>query len=169
MEVWRTAIYNGEVYGDYEVSNMGNVRNIKTGRVLKPQKDKGGYLCVVLYRNGKHKQCKIHRLVAFAFIPNDDVEHKTDVNHISEVKTENFVENLEWCTRKENNNHGTHNERMAKSKSKKVIGKSLTENKVIVLQSTRQANKFGFDQSTISKCCKGKQRQHKGYVWSYID
>ena len=168
MEQWKTAIYNGEIYDNYEVSNMGNVRNAKRGKMKKLQKDKDGYLCVGLYRNGKHKECKVHRLVAFAFIENDD-ETKTEVNHINEIKHDCRVENLEWCTRKHNVNYGTRSVREAKSKSKKIIGKSLTENKVIVFKSMKQAGIFGFDASAICNCCQGKQRQHKGYTWHYVD
>ena len=150
---------------------MRSVNYKGTGKVkiLKPQKDKDGYLQIALCKNGKAKRYLVHRLVAFAFIPNDDVEHKTQVNHISEVKTENFVENLEWCSPKENVNHGTRNERDAKLKSKKVIGKSLTENKVIVLHSAKQGKKYGFIPQGITSCCRGERKSYKGYVWSHID
>ena len=174
MEVWKTAIYNGEVYDNYEVSNLGQVRSVNynhTGKakILKPRMVKGGYLVVGLHKNGKQKQCYTHRLVAYTFIENDEPTVKTEVNHINEDKTLNTVENLEWCTRKHNINHGTRNRRDGKTKSKKIIGKSLTENKVIVFQSIKQAGKFGFAIGHICNCCQGKQRQHKGYVWSYID
>lgn len=119
VEEWRTVIYNGEVFEDYEVSSLGNVRSLKRGKVreMKLRKNNDGYLYVHLRKQGKEKYCYVHRLVACTFIPNDD-ETKTDVNHISEVKTENFVENLEWCTHKENMNYGTCIERMARAKRK---------------------------------------------------
>ena len=170
MEVWKTAIYNGEVYDNYEVSNMGNVRNIKRGKMKKLIKDKYGYLRVGLNKNGKKNSCLVHRLVACTFIPNDNPTVKTQVNHINEFEKENnSVENLEWCTQQYNRNYGTRNERARKSCCKKVMGKSLTENKVIILHSAKQGEKFGFNENYISKCCRGKARQHKGYTWSYID
>lgn len=169
VEEWRTCVYNGEVYDNYEVSSMGRVRNVKTGRILKPQKNKDGYLQVGLCKNGNKKKVSVHRLVAFAFIENDDVENKNDVNHINELRHDNRVENLEWMTHKENINYGNHTEHMAKTKCKKIMGKSLMENKVIVFKSITQAEKFGFDASNICKCCKGKLKQYKNYVWNYIN
>lgn len=169
VEEWRTVIYNGEVFEDYEVSNMGNVRNVKTGKMKKPTKNNDGYLYVGLSKDGKVKRHYVHRLVAFAFIPNDDIENKCEVNHLNEIRDDNRLKNLAWSTHKDNNNHGTHNERVAKSRCKKVIGKSLTENKVIVFNSAKQANGFGFTSSAITACCRCKRKSHKGYTWHYIN
>lgn len=85
--------------GMYQVSDLGRVRSLKFGkvRVLSPSKNKYGYLCVGLSKENKRKTVKVHRLVAVAFIPNSD-ESKTIINHINEDKTDNRVENLEWCT-----------------------------------------------------------------------
>ena len=164
-EIWEPITVNEEIW-DYEVSNLGRVRNSKTGRVMKLQETNKGYLRVCLRKNGESKQFSVHRLVAFAFIPNDDTENKTDVNHIDEDKTNNTVENLEWCTREYNINYGTHNERVAKTLSKKIIGKSLAENKIIIFQSMCHAERCGFDKGAISRCCNGKQKYYKGFMWS---
>lgn len=87
--------------GVYQVSDIGRVRSKKYGRwkVLKPRKNRKGYFQVILYRNGNkdREQPYVHRLVANAFIPNSD-ENKTQINHKNEDKTDNRVENLEWCT-----------------------------------------------------------------------
>lgn len=92
--------------GMYQVSDLGRVRSLKFGRVkvLIPQKDKCGYLRINLWKNRKEKTVNIHRLVANAFIPNDD-ESKNEINHINEDKTDNRVSNLEWCDRKYNMNY----------------------------------------------------------------
>ena len=85
----------------YEVSNLGNVRNKKTGRYLTPNANReDGYYRVTI--NGKHKY--VHRLVADAFFDGDK-HQKLDVNHIDGNKRNNTLPNLEYCTRKENIRH----------------------------------------------------------------
>ena len=179
MEQWKDIYFieKGVEYdyrGLYAVSNLGNVKSLnynRTGKekILKPIKIKKGYLFVNLCKNGEEKMFYVHRLVAFMFISNDDPLNKKDVNHIDENKENNNVENLEWCTKEYNINHGTRTKRVAKTKSKKVIGYSLTSTKVIILQSATQAEKIGIDHSHICKCCNGKQKSHKGYKWYYLD
>ena len=190
VEEWRDIYFeeDGVVWdyrGLYQVSNIdGKVKSLnyrQTGKekILKAGKNKDGYLFIILRKDGKQKNFLIHRLAAFMFIENDDPEHKTDVNHIDENKMNNHYTNLEWCTREYNINHGTHNERSAKARSgsknprsKKVIGYSLTDTKVIILQSTMQAKKFGFNQSNISHACRGKycgSHEYKGFKWYYLD
>lgn len=85
---------------NYEVSNLGNVRNKTTGRVLQQMLSRdGGYLRVNI--GGKHRY--VHRLVADAFF---DGEHDDlDINHIDGDKMNNFIGNLEWCTRQKNIQH----------------------------------------------------------------
>lgn len=108
MEQWKDVVgYEGL----YEVSNLGNVRNKQTGKVLKPKLGKRwGYYMVNLYKDNKISTKTIHRLVALAWIPRVDGD-KDQINHINEIKTDNRVENLEWCTVEYNNAYGTHNER----------------------------------------------------------
>lgn len=101
-EVWKDI----EGYeGLYQVSNMGNVKSVGYGkeRVLKFGKNNDGYLRVVLYKEGKGKTHKVHRLVAQAFIPNP--ENKEQIDHLNTIRTDNRVENLRWVTPKENNNN----------------------------------------------------------------
>jgi len=88
----------------YSVSNFGNVRNDKSGRILKQVISNSGYKCVCLYLP-KLKYCTVHRLVAKAFIPNPD--NLSDVNHIDEDKSNNHVSNLEWLSHKDNLNYGS--------------------------------------------------------------
>ena len=114
-EIWRP-IPGYE--GLYEVSNLGRVRSVdryvkskgesywlRKGKMLSPTKDKNGYLKVNLSCNGKHNIIRVHRLVTEAFLPNPD--NLPEVNHKDEDKTNNRVENLEWCNRKYNVNFGT--------------------------------------------------------------
>ena len=112
-EIWRPI----EGYeGLYEVSNTGRVRSVdryvkskgesywlRKGKMLSPTKDKNGYLKVNLSCNGKHNIIRVHRLVTEAFLPNPD--NLPEVNHKDEDKTNNNVDNLEWCNAKYNSNY----------------------------------------------------------------
>ena len=92
--------------GMYQVSDLGRVRSKKYGdwRVFRPNKNKYGYLYVGLSKENKRKHFYVHRLVAQAFIPNDD-ESKTIINHKNEKPSQNFVDNLEWCDYQYNNTY----------------------------------------------------------------
>lgn len=90
-------------FPNYAVSNTGEVKNINTGRVLKPGTLRYGYKLVWLYVDRKRYGRQIHRLVAKAFVPNP--ENKPEVNHINGITNDNRAENLEWCTHSENNLH----------------------------------------------------------------
>jgi len=82
-------------YDRYFVNTKGDVYSTKTNKMLKPLNDKCGYKMVSLYRDGKLKKAKIHRLVAEAYIPN--TLELPSVNHINTIRDDNRVENLEWC------------------------------------------------------------------------
>jgi len=97
-EEWREF----QKYNNYEVSNLGKVRNKKTGRILKSVCN-GGYLSVGLSCNGKSKTFSVHQLVGLCFIENP--ENKPQINHIDKNRSNNNVSNLEWCTAAENNIH----------------------------------------------------------------
>lgn len=100
MEVWKP-IKGYETY--YEVSNYGNVRNLKTGYVMKKRHTYDGYVKVTLTVNYKAKDFRVHRLVAETFIPNE--HNKETVNHIDGNKDNNNVNNLEWADRHEQLEH----------------------------------------------------------------
>ena len=170
-EIWRTPIDKGIKYEKFQVSNLGRIINLNyynTGepKMMEPFVGGNGYLCVNLYKNRKQKMCYVHRLVAEAFIPNPD--NLTEVNHIDEDKTNNRVENLEWKSHKGNCNHGTRNKRMAKAMSKTVLQLTLNGEFVREWESTQECGRNGFDQSSVSACCNGKQKSHKGYKWCYV-
>lgn len=174
QEVWKD-IKGYE--GLYQVSNKGRVKSLSrvasngrriAERILKPYKNRGGYLQVNFYKDGKLINHYIHRLVATAFIPNP--ENKPEVNHVNENKENNNANNLEWATRKENNNHGTRKERMAKTHSKPVIGISLDGKSYLYFNSAKDAQRLGrFNHGAISDCCRGKRKTHKGYIWNYVE
>jgi hypothetical protein len=184
MEIWKD-IKGYE--GQYQVSNLGMVRSItrKTnygnnhngsykGVLLKPQNNHGGYLQVKL-SNGKNKSKTktIHRLVAMTFI--DNPLKKPCVNHINEIKTDNRVENLEWCTQKENMNHGTIRKRLSilRTNNKKVslkVGRfDLEGNLLEEYPSMGEAQRNGYYATNISQVCKGKRSTHGGYIWKVLN
>lgn len=90
-------------FPNYSVSSDGQIRNDKTGKLRVLQLDHNGYVVCGLCNNGVRKECKVHRIVAQAFIPN--LDNKPCINHKNGIVTDNSVNNLEWCTQKENNYH----------------------------------------------------------------
>lgn len=116
IEKWEFVVINGEKT-NYMISNLGRVENINTGYVLAPIMNRDGYLFVRLSNKGKQKNYLIHRLVAIAFLPNPD--NLPQINHINEVKTDNRLINIEWCSAEYNVNYGTRTERTLETKRKK--------------------------------------------------
>lgn len=115
MEIWK--VIDG--FDRYEVSSNGRVKSLydnfgrRRDRILTLNHQKTGYYTVTLCKDGKKQVSYVHRLVAETFIlnPND----YPVVNHKDEIKTNNNVDNLEWCTAKYNSNYGTSRERLSKS------------------------------------------------------
>lgn len=167
--------------GLYQVSNLGNVKslnyhNTKKEKVLKPTICSDGYKRVMLYKNKTIKLYSVHRLVAQAFIENTN--NYPCVNHKDESRTNNVVTNLEWCTYKYNTNYGTCIERSAKARinnhnqSKQVYQYNKEEELIAVWESTREAQRNGFDHGAVAACCRNcfnrlGNNVYKGFVWSY--
>ena len=152
--------------GLYQVSNDGIIKNCRTG-LIKSSRDNGhGYLQIDLSKDGKVKTFYVHRLVAEAFIPNP--LNLPEVNHKSENKQDNRVENLEYCDHKYNMNYGTCIERANIKKSKQIIQFTLEGRFIREWTSAKEVEKqIGYDQGNISSCCRGKYKQAYGYIWKF--
>ena len=179
MEEWRD-IKGYE--GLYQVSNKGRVRsldrvvaagrgggdrNIK-GRIIVLRNHGSGYKMVNLWRENEYKITYAHILVAQAFIPNP--EGKPEVNHINGYKTDNRVENLEWCTSRENSLHARNTgllDSMIKKYSKPIV---MLDNGVIVREfsSAHEAEReLGINNSSINSCCRRGSGNAGGYQWKF--
>ena len=154
VEEWKQIEIDDVIY-DYEVSTEGNVRNMKTGRILKPQTiHTTGYSQVYLSKNGKIRWYKIHRLVATMFIPNPN-EYGT-VNHINHNKADNRVCNLEWMSIENN---------VQDANEKKV---RCIETGKIYDSIVKASKDTGISTTSISGCCRGEREAVKGYHWEYV-
>jgi hypothetical protein len=157
-EVWKE-------FKNYEASNLGRVRNPRTGKLLNPSKDKYGYLYVSLYKDGIRTTGKIHRMVAEAFIPNP--QGLPIVNHKDENKENNRVDNLEWCDDKYSINYGTRTEKAAVARYKTVYQYTLDGQLVRMWTSPTECGMNGYIPCAIYMCCNGQRNKHKGFRWSY--
>ena len=179
--------------GLYQVSNLGRVKSLRYNhseneKILKGFLSNRGYHRVSFYKDGVRKDYSVHRLVAEAFIPNTD--NKPCIDHIDTNKLNNKVDNLRWCTNKENNwNELTRNKRsdtmkklyeegsvvLPKPKSGsehpdsiKVVQLTLEGDFVCVWDSMGRTVEGGFDYKHVCGCCRGKRKTHKGFKWMYL-
>ena len=167
-EIWK----NIEGYPNYMVSNMGRVKRLgndksRKEKILKQQLDKNNYLTIGLVKDKKQKYFRVHRLVAQAFITNTN--NYPVVNHKNEIKNDNRVENLEWCTVGYNNKYGSRIERVAKANSIPILQFTKEMEFVRKWESAMDVEReLGFDNSSIVKCCRGKKyKSVGGYMWKY--
>ena len=179
-EIWRPV----EGYlGLYEVSSCGRIRSLERmkwcglhggcyiavpEKILKTRKSRNGYTCVNLYKDGKMKTHKVHRLVSVAFIPNPN--NLPEVNHKDEDKENNHVDNLEWCTPKYNVNYGTGTERMAEKHRKPIYSVDRETGLITYWESIAEASRqLGISKGNICSCLKGRYRFAGNYVWHYVN
>lgn len=134
----------------YQVSDLGRVKSVKRNKILKNSKSSCGYYVIELYCNGKNKMFRINRLVAQAFIPNP--ENKTFVNHIDGNKLNNHVDNLEWCTAKENMIHASKTKLLSPSHGEKHYISKLTENDVLEIRSKYIPKKYSHNKLAKEYC-----------------
>lgn len=167
QEIWRDI----EGYeGLYQVSNKRRVKSLNYNKsskegILKPRKSKDGYLQLQLHKEGECKDYRVHRLVGQTFLEN--LEGLPEINHKDEDKTNNCVENLEWCSSEYNKNYGTRNKRVSKSLSKPLMCVETNE----IFNSAQEAQEqTGIDASSIGKCANHRKYFHtaRRLHWQYI-
>lgn len=176
------------------IDSIGRKRLYK-GKLLKPIIDNHGYFEVLLYKGTNRKPPHIHRLVAQTFLPNP--KKLPCINHIDENKQNNAVSNLEWCSYKYNNNYGTRTDRAIQTRgrnpewykkikehtgkigkkygringakmSKPVLQFDLDGDFIREWPSMREVkHNLKIDNSSIARCCKGKQKTAGKYIWKF--
>lgn len=183
--------------GYYQVSSLGRIKSMERyiqdrfgmkspyripPKVLKPKKAPNGYMFVHLSKEGKVEPRRIHRMVAEAFIPNP--YRLPSVNHKNEDKTDNRVENLEWCTQAYNNEYGTRTQRSQLSqKYRRPVAMYAMDGRLLrtfptVVEAARYVAKEITDMRTSVKIANNNIRavcQHKpnrhiayGYLWEFV-
>lgn len=172
-EVWKAVNIDG--YGEkYYVSNKGRVKNHLTGNILTTfsKQLRSGYRSSNLCCNGREKHFKNHILVAKTFIPNP--EKKKYINHLDNDKLNNCVENLQWSTASEHVQHSVDTGviKSLKRKVKQYDGKTgeFIKEYDSALEAAQSIGLIGAKPSgPIIKCCKGKQKTSKGFIWKYSE
>lgn len=148
----------------YAITSCGRIWSYISKKFLKPRADKDGYLLINLHKDNKSKTYKVHRLVAEAYICND--EELPQINHRDENKTNNCIGNLEWCTHIYNQNYGTHNEKISQSRRKAVFCVELGRAFKSIKTASRELN---INDTCISLACKNKIKTSGGYHWKYFE
>lgn len=169
IEVWKPI----SDWDNYLVSNLGNVKNIKTGRILR-QAIRGGYCFVGLCQNSYSKTKAVHRLVAIAFI--DNPENKEQINHIDKNRSNNCVYNLEWNTALENNIHRSTNVIQTTNQNIKVWRVDTDTNEKLELYNSLEdagkwcvnnnyASTLHIARTSISNSVRGVNKTSCGFRW----
>ena len=172
--------------GLYQVSSLGNVRSLNyqgrgVTKPLVPKENNRGRLWFDLWKNGANQPLLAHRIVATAFIPNP--LELPEINHIDENPKNNRVENLEWCTGKENrqkyyDRHPNRGKGIVKNYSEKYKNRQ----EMPIVQRTKEGlvvrewdncvtirHALGWSDWSITQCCEGKRKTAYGFVWQYAN
>lgn len=174
--------------GCYQVSTLGNVRSIdryvkcgengikfQLGKTLKQSKNKYGYMQVRLSKSRKNKfSYTVHRLVAIAFIPNDN--NYDQVNHIDGNKQNNYIENIEWCDNSYNQIHAYQNGLQDRSKyyagrKRRMVAKLSKDLQILsVYETVTQAAKENeISESCVDRVCLKQRKTTNGYKWCFVN
>lgn len=169
--------------GAYQASNKGRIKRLESvvevnshiyrrtvpAHICKQYPQRNGYVAVNLFKGGAQKRCNVHRLIAVTFIPNP--ECLPQVNHKDENKTNNCIENLEWCSAQYNINYGDRTRRMSYTQGKRVrvTNKQSGESRIFlkIQDAVNELNIPLNGRMNISKCLRGIIKSAYGYKWEY--
>lgn len=164
--MWKI-IYIDNQETNYSVSDSGEIKNNTTNKILK-QQIQNGYCHCTLSIKPKPKRCRVHRLVAQAFL--DNPENKEFVNHKDGNRQNNCVDNLEWVTPSENTQHAVKTGLTTSRRCRPVIQYSMNGDKMMAFNSLADAERqTGVSYSKISAVCNRKRRSAGDYQWRYAD
>lgn len=151
--------------GLYQIRADGTVRNAKTNNYLSGNVNSHGYMVMSLTRDGKKKDCKLHRLLALTFLPNPN--NFGCINHKDGDKLNNSLGNLEWCTKGYNNRHAR--EVLGVEMTAKPVCQSTLSGDFVALwvNISAAAKSVGVTSPCITDCCEGRAETAGGFVWNY--
>lgn len=161
-------IANIPEYPNYQIYENGSVINIKTQKIIATQPNTRGYLTVNLWKNNKLKKMLVHRLVAENFIENPN--NLPCVNHIDKNKQNNNVDNLEWCSYKENSQYSLREMRDAREAlPHKIPVKTFRNGEWKIYKSISEASKDTGTSITTIRTSLRKTYKNPREIWEYVN
>lgn len=158
QEIWKDI---PDYEGLYKVSNFGNIKSVRKNKIMVPYSNHG-YLQLCLRKNNIAKTYKVHRLVAQAFIPNPN--NLPCINHKDENPSNNYVNNLEWCSVEYNIKYGTRTEKTQKEIKQYDLDGNFIKNWKSIIEIERVMN---IPHNNIIYCCQNKRKTAGNYMWKY--
>jgi len=164
-EEWRDI----QEFKGYKVSNLGRIKSLKNNIIKKQNKTIKGYYYVNLSNANINKNRMIHRLIGLTFISNPN--NKPTINHINGIKTDNSLNNIEWNTFKENNDHAKAfglNKQLKHAVIQMNLNGEYIKEFDTIYKAEMELN-ISLSKSKIRNCCKGTRKTAYGFKWKYRD
>ena len=154
---------NVQGFENYKISKDGNVYNNKSNKILKPFLTDRGYLRVSLFKDNKIHPIRIHRLMAFTYLPL--IDGKNEVNHINGNKLDNSLQNLEWCSRSENIKHAFKLGLCSREPKRKTT--IINTNNGLFYETIKEAaNSIGMLPGTLSNRLSGHRKNNTNFKYA---